>query len=103
AAAHARFAVADRNLIRIQDRSLSVLGADARHRVRRLQREYVELWVSVLCALEPDLPPREARFRAHAAFGLMNSTPHAPSVDGHGRGDPERVLTTMALAALRAR
>src|SRR5699024_10100431 len=47
AAAHARFAVADRDLIRIQDRSLSVLGADARHRVRRLQREYVELWVSV--------------------------------------------------------
>lgn len=101
--AHARFAVADQDLIRIQDRSLSVLGVEARHRVRRLQREYVELWVSVLCALDRELPPREARFRAHAAFGLMNSTPRAPSVDGDGTGGAERVLTTMALAALRAR
>lgn len=101
-AAHSRFAVADQDLIRIQDRSLAVLEPAARHRVRRLQREYVEIWVSVLCALDGSLSAEEARFRAHAAFGLMNSTPHAPPVEAVGRGRAERLLAAMALAGLRA-
>ncbi|GAA4809820.1 TetR/AcrR family transcriptional regulator [Tomitella cavernea] len=100
-AAHARFAVADEDLIRIQDRSLSVLEPDAERRVRRLQREYVELWASTLCELDARLSVRDARFRAHAAFGLMNSTPHAPSVDAVGGGHAVRLLSAMALAALR--
>lgn len=101
-AAHARFAVADQDLIRIQDRSLAVLGAEAERKVRRLQREYVELWVGVLCELDTELTTRDARFRAHAAFGLMNSTPHAPSVDAMGHERAVRLLMTMALAGLRA-
>ncbi|MDN5759286.1 MAG: TetR/AcrR family transcriptional regulator [Tomitella sp.] len=100
-AAHARFVINDQDLIRIQDRSLSVLNPDARHRVRRLQREYVEIWVTVLCALDPDLPAREARFRAHAAFGLMNSTPHGPPVDVLGRERVKDLLMRMAQGALR--
>src|SRR6478672_4600303 len=43
--------------------------------VRRLQRSYVELWVDQLV---PPLDRDEARARAHAVFGLMNSTPHLP-------------------------
>ncbi len=101
-AAHARFAVTDQDLIRIQDRSLAVLEPQAERKVRRLQREYVELWVGVLCELDPDLSVRDARFRAHAAFGLMNSTPHAPSVEQTGRDRAVRLLMTMALAGLRA-
>ncbi|QDQ96880.1 TetR/AcrR family transcriptional regulator [Tomitella fengzijianii] len=101
-AAHARFAVADEDLIRIQDRSLAVLAPEAERRVRRLQREYVELWASTLRELDAGLSVRDARFRAHAAFGLMNSTPHAPSVDAVGGDHAVRLLSAMALAALRA-
>ena len=100
-AAHTQFAVTDQDLIRIQDRSLAVLRPEARHRVRRLQREYVELWVATLCRIDPRTSAREARFRAHAAFGLMNSTPHAPSVDTVGPARAKAMLAAMALGALQ--
>ncbi len=62
--------------------------------MRRLQRGYVEVWVEVLTRLAPTLPPADARTGAHAAFGLLNSTPYTAS--------PRReVLQGMALSALR--
>jgi AcrR family transcriptional regulator len=74
---HADFAVNEPDLIRVQDRDLGSLdAADSRH-VRRLQRDYVELWVSVLQELEPRLTADLGRVRAHAVFGLLNSTPHS--------------------------
>jgi len=80
---HASFAANESDLIRIQDRDLWSLGAADRRTVRRLQREYVELWVSVLMEVQPRLSVEVARIRAHAAFGLLNSTAHiegGPSV-----------------------
>ena len=94
--AHADFALSDPDLIRIQGRDLGSLTELDRRQVRRLQRAYVELWAEVLCRLEPDLPPAVARLRAHAVFGLLNSTPYS----GAGRAEARRELVLMAQAAL---
>lgn len=72
---HLDFALESPALIKIQDRDLQSLPDSAHRRVRRMQREYVEIWVSVLRRLEPSLEESDARTTAHAAFGLMNSTP----------------------------
>ena len=60
----------------MQDRDLDSLADADRRAVRTLQREYVELWVALLARLEPAAAAAELRARAHAGFGLMNSTPH---------------------------
>ena len=71
------------DLITVQDRDLSSLTPAANHRVRLLQRRYVELWVDVVldCADTGELPRigrDEARVRVHAMFGLLNSSPMLP-------------------------
>ena len=94
---HVDFALANANVIRVQDRDLDSLTADDKHSVRALQRSYVELWVDVLRGIRADEDVAALRTRAHAAFGLINSTPHSGSTR-HTRG----ILERMALAALTA-
>ncbi len=48
---HVEFAVTEPDLIQVHYRDLSSLDAVSEHRVRRLQGEYVGLWVEVLCRL----------------------------------------------------
>jgi AcrR family transcriptional regulator len=96
---HLDFSLGHPDLIRVQDRDLANLGDQGR-RVRRLQRSYVDVWVTVLLDAVPGLDERAARARAHAAFGLLNSTPH--SAAGQDRDAMCALLTTMALAALTA-
>ena len=74
---HLDFALDEPDLIRIQDRDLANLPAAAQRQVRRAQRRYVETWVAVLRSLDPALAESDARVMAHAAFGLLNSTPHS--------------------------
>ncbi len=74
---HLDFAVGSPALIRIQDRDLHSLPDAARRKVRRMQREYVELWVTTLCAADESLSDSDARTKAHAVFGLINSTPYS--------------------------
>jgi AcrR family transcriptional regulator len=73
---HADFALAETTTIRVQDRDLSTLRDADRRQVRRLQREYAELWVDTLCRATPSLARDTARLRVHATFGLLNSTPY---------------------------
>jgi AcrR family transcriptional regulator len=94
---HADFALDNKALIVVQDRDWASLPDEARERVRTLQREYVELWVGQLRALHPELAAREARAMAHAAFGLINSTPHSGMLPGP---QMRAILTDMALRAL---
>lgn len=98
---HLDFSLANPDVIRIQDRDLTSLPAGDRDDVRRTQRRYVEIWVDVLCRLHPGVTPAEARTRAHAAFGLLNSTPH--SVGPDAPADARDLLRAMALAALHTR
>lgn len=97
---HVDFALRNADVIRVQDRDLDSLLSSDRHAVRALQRQYVELWVNVLEELHPTVAPALLRTRAHATFGLINSTPHS------GLGLTPVMLRTelhsMALAALHA-
>jgi AcrR family transcriptional regulator len=94
---HVRFALANADVIRVQDRDLESLAPDARHRVRALQRNYVELWVAVLARLYPGADDATLRVKAHATFGLINSTPHS----GHSAATGT-ILEAMAWAGLAA-
>ncbi len=97
---HTEFALTDPELISVQGRDLASLGATATRRVRRLQREYVEVWVGVLTRLDPSVSAEEARTRAHAVFGLLNSTPF--SVRSSPGGAARSTLERMAVRALVA-
>jgi AcrR family transcriptional regulator len=95
---HVDFALDNADVIRVQDRDLEQLAERDRHTVRTLQRRYVELWVDVLESLDPGVGRSVLRMRAHAAFGLLNSTPHT----GHtlDRATLRDELQRMAVAAL---
>jgi AcrR family transcriptional regulator len=96
---HIDFALEHRALIVVQDRDWGSLPADARARVRRLQRSYIELWVEQLQAIRPALDRAEAQARVRAVFGLLNSTPRSARLpDAQMRA----LLTSMAWAALLA-
>jgi AcrR family transcriptional regulator len=95
---HLDFALDEPDLIRIQDRDLANLPAPAQRQVRRAQRRYVETWVNVLREVNPRLDEDRARVMAHAAFGLLNSTPF--SVSAATRDQSRAVLRSMTVAAL---
>jgi AcrR family transcriptional regulator len=71
------FALDNPALITVQDRDLGSLAEADAAQVRRLQRRYVEVWVAVLARLHPGAEAAACRARAHAVFGLINSTPHS--------------------------
>ena len=94
---HVDFALRHRPLIVVQDRDWQSLPAEARERVRSLQREYVDLWAGQLRLVHDDLVLDRARAMAHAAFGLINSTPHSSVIPDDAMRD---VLHRMAVGAL---
>ncbi len=101
---HLDFTLGEPDLIRIQDRDLSQLPTSALRQVRRSQRQYVEIWVRVLRDLDPSREEADARLMAHAAFGLLNSTPYSAKPTG---GKPvglrsRTLLRAMTIAALRS-
>jgi len=95
---HVHFALSNPDVIRVQDRDFDSLAESDRHRVRVLQREYVELWVEVLQRVHPSVDEALLRIRAHATFGLLNSTPH--SARASSKAAVRALLEEMALAAL---
>jgi len=95
---HVEFALANPVVIALHLHELDRLPEEPRRHIRRLQRLYVEEWVAVLTALRPDLEAADARVLAHAAFGLMNSTPFLGGEVERGRA--ATLLRAAALAAL---
>jgi AcrR family transcriptional regulator len=96
---HVDFALANPAVIALHLHELDRLPEEPRRQIRRLQRLYVEEWVGALTMLRPELSPGEARVLAHAAFGLMNSTPFlGGEVDRRRRAE---LLQASALAALQ--
>jgi AcrR family transcriptional regulator len=94
---HVDFALRHRPLIVVQDRDWESLPPDARERVRTLQREYVDVWADQLRHLHDGLGADRARAMAHAAFGLINSTPHSGLLPDEAM---RTLLTEMAHGAL---
>lgn len=97
---HVEFALRDKALIVVQDRDWSSLPDAAREQVRTLQRAYVDLWAAQLRLLDPALGPDAARASAHAAFGLINSTPHSSRLPVEAMRE---LLVEMATRALLGR
>ncbi|WKN48620.1 TetR/AcrR family transcriptional regulator [Nocardioides sp. Arc9.136] len=97
---HVSFALGRRALIVVQDRDWESLPADARERVRALQRAYVDLWADQLRGVHEGLGTERARAMAHATFGLLNSTPHSGLLPDEPMHE---LLAGMALAALGVR
>ena len=95
---HVEFALANPAVIALHLHELDRLPEEPKRQIRRLQRLYVEEWVGVLATLRPELDAGEARVLAHAAFGLMNSTPFlGGEVDRRRRADLLREATVHAL------
>src|SRR4051812_36413478 len=96
---HVEFALANPAVIALHLHELDRLPEDPRRQIRRLQRLYVEEWVNTLTALRAgELSDGEARVLAHAAFGLMNSTPFlGGEVDRTRRAELLRAATLSAL------
>jgi AcrR family transcriptional regulator len=95
---HVDFALSKPALITVHDRELDNLPELPRRQVRKLQRLYTEEWVKVLRQLFPRTPPARLRAATHAAFGLLNSTPHSASE--LEKADMALLLHAMARAAL---
>jgi AcrR family transcriptional regulator len=94
------FSTREPELITVHDRDLANLPTEDSHRVRALQRAYVEIWVDALRRARPEHTVESARIAVHGVFGLLNSTPHSVP-----KADPvitSSQLRRMALAALTA-
>jgi len=94
---HVDFALDHPDLIDVQARDLDAVPEAERRAVRRLQAQYVALWVDALVGERPQMSPERARASAHAVFGLINSTPHSARLS---RPDMAGLLRVMALSAL---
>ncbi|BCL30447.1 TetR/AcrR family transcriptional regulator [Streptomyces aurantiacus] len=100
---HIDFALDDRPLITLHDRELDRLRDSDRKLVRQLQRQYVELWVTVVRELHPALAEPSARSAVHSVFGLLNSTPHLGRPGAlPGRTATAELLHRMARGAFTA-
>lgn len=95
---HLDFALAERDVIRIQERELANLPAENNHRVRVLQRQYIQGWSAIVSRLRPELAGPDLEVRMHAVFGILNSTPYTAGLDGIA--DIRAVLTETATLAL---
>ncbi|CAH0179656.1 MULTISPECIES: TetR/AcrR family transcriptional regulator [unclassified Microbacterium] len=98
---HVDFALGNADVIRVQDRDLAHLSDEDRADVRRLQREYIDMWISALSPLH-NAPADELRLRVQACFGLINSTPHSTRSATRSKKSTAAILSAMAHAALIA-
>jgi AcrR family transcriptional regulator len=97
---HIDFALSQPALITVHSRELANVPEPAQRQIRRLQRLYVEEWVTVLIEIFRGTAQARLRAAVHAMFGLLNSTPH--SADELPSEAMAEMLYTMAHAALRA-
>ncbi|MCT2591072.1 TetR/AcrR family transcriptional regulator [Streptomyces sp. N2-109] len=95
-AGHIDFAMNDSPLITLHDRELDRLREADRRQVRKLQRQYVEMWVTAVREVYPGLTGLEARISVHTVFGLLNSTPRLGSLNA----DPEPAAAAALLHRL---
>jgi AcrR family transcriptional regulator len=95
---HVAFALDNPAVIALHLHELDRLPDEPRRAIRRLQRLYVEVWVQTIVAVRTDLDVEDARVLAHAAFGLMNSTPFFGG--DLGRERREELLRAATLSAL---
>lgn len=74
---HTDFSLSRPDILQVQDRDLKALPKSELALVRKLQNSYISLWTEQLAKMHPTGSPQSHRFRAHAVFGLLNSTAHS--------------------------
>jgi AcrR family transcriptional regulator len=94
-----RFALGQPDLIVVHSRELRQMDSEQAHTVRALQRQYVDVWVTVLRQRYPRIGRARATAAVQAAIGLINSTPHTGTLQPRALSP---MLRDMALAALHA-
>lgn len=97
-ASYTGFAFENSGAIGLLVSDIDELGAEERHRLRRIQHDYITQWVQLVRQLFPDLGPIEARIRVHAVLHAVNdiaATPHLRSFR-----NVEDVTTQLCAAAL---
>ncbi|MDS2174019.1 TetR/AcrR family transcriptional regulator [Nesterenkonia sp. CL21] len=92
-----RFALRSPEVIRVQEQELGRLADGDRRRIRRMQREYMDIWVDAVGALHPAAGSEELGLRVHGLFGLINSTAHSLK-HVHGRAPSAETLEIGARA-----
>jgi hypothetical protein len=97
--AQVTFALDHPDLIVIHAREWGHLDTEQAHRVRLLQRQYVDVWVEVMQQCYPKASRPRLVAAVQAAIGLINSTPYVGPVN---RRTLQPMLHDMALAALHA-
>lgn len=95
---HVEFAMEHPDLITVQERDLASLGDAEQRTVRALQRRYVGLWADAIVGAT-GTEPAVATAAAHAAFGLLNSTPHSARLPARRM---RALLRSMCLGAIGA-
>lgn len=96
------FALAQRDVIRVQDRDMSALPEDERAAVTGTQRAYIDVWARQLRVVHPSEDQATAVFRAQAVLGLINSTPRSVRRTAADRAARRATLVAMAWAAATA-
>ena len=95
---HIEFALSNPDLIKVHERDFSNLDVDDARQVRRLQRQYVELWVDQIQLVRQNETQENARTMAHAIFGMLNSTSRLRS--DQRRNEVATLMLGMAQKAL---
>lgn len=71
------FALNSSDIIRVQDRDLAAVEELQQREIRRTQREFIDIWLRALQDIHPQETADQRLVRAHALFGLINSTGHS--------------------------
>lgn len=74
---HVDFALESPEIIRVQEQEMLQLFETDQRNVRRMQRQYLEIWGEAVRQMHPNIHQVELRTRIHGAFGLINSTAHS--------------------------
>jgi AcrR family transcriptional regulator len=93
------FALTEPDLIVVHARELHHLDDAQRHRVRALQRRYVDVWVDAAGRRYPNAPRSTVSAAVQAVIGLINSTPYLGRIDRATLAD---LLARLAHGALDA-
>ncbi|WP_280479656.1 TetR/AcrR family transcriptional regulator [Nocardia cyriacigeorgica] len=81
---YCEFVVEYHELMRLLISETDRLPEDERHRIRRVQREYIAEWAQLLRQIHPEWDADETRIRIQAAFTVVNdiaATPHLRAID----------------------
>lgn len=71
------FALNSSDIIRVQDRDLAAVEERQQREIRRTQREFIDIWIRAMQDVHPQETADQRLVRAHALFGLINSTGHS--------------------------